>query len=186
MTRSKSPDQIPNDEVASPQTQLAFRGVSTSQFGTITVRGSKSGLHTGTIEADSDGYGGSFLPSKPFTPGETVTVKRAGIVYVLGGVTRPGGYLMQEDGDLNVTQALALAYGTTMPAAVGSMRLIRKKDDGQVEEIPIPYRAIVKGKVAPLQLQAEDVIYVPISKIKATLDASLVNSGVAAAVIYGR
>jgi polysaccharide export outer membrane protein len=118
-------------------------------------------------------------------PGETVTVKRAGIVYVLGGVTRPGGYLMQEDGDLNVTQALALAYGTTMPAAVGSMRLIRKKDDGQVEEIPIPYRDIMKGKLAPLQLQAEDVIYVPISKLKATLDASLVNSGVAAAVIYG-
>jgi hypothetical protein len=65
---------IPDDEVASPRTQLAFRGVPTGQFGTITVRGSKSGLHTGRIEADSDGYGGSFLPSKRFTPGETVTV----------------------------------------------------------------------------------------------------------------
>ena len=119
-------------------------------------------------------------------PGDTVTVKRAGIVYVLGGVTRPGGYLMQEDGDLNVTQALALAYGTTMPAAVGSMRLIRKKDDGQVEEFTIPYRDIVKGKVAPLRLQAEDVIYVPISKAKVILGSGLVNTGVAAAVIYNR
>jgi polysaccharide export outer membrane protein len=119
-------------------------------------------------------------------PGDTVTVKRAGIVYVLGGVARPGGYLMQEDGDLNVTQALALAYGTTMPAAVGSMRLIRKKDDGKVEEIPIPYRKMVKGKVAPLRLQAEDVIYVPLSKVKVTLGAGLLNTGVAAAVIYGR
>ena len=35
-----------------------------------------------------------------------------------------------------------------MPAAVGSMRLIRKQDDGQVEQIPIPYGDIVKGKVA--------------------------------------
>lgn len=93
---------------------------------------------------------------------------------------------MQEDGDLNVTQALALAYGTTMPAAVGSMRLIRKKDDGQVEEFPIPYRDIVKGKVAPLRLQAEDVIYVPISKAKVILGSGLVNTGVAAAVIYNR
>ncbi len=117
-------------------------------------------------------------------PGDTVTVKRAGIVYVLGGVTRPGGYLMQEDGDLNVTQALALAYGTTMPAAVGSMRLIRKKDDGMVEELPIPYRDIMKGKVAPPRLQAEDVIYVPISKTKVILAAGLVNTAVAAAVIY--
>jgi len=117
-------------------------------------------------------------------PGDTVTVKRAGIVYVLGGVTRPGGYLMQEDGDLNVTQALALAYGTTMPAAVGSMRLIRKKDDGMVEETPIPYHDIIKGKVAPMRLQAEDVIYVPISKAKVILGAGLMNTAVAAAVIY--
>ena len=89
---------------------------------------------------------------------------------------------MQEDGDLNVTQALALAYGTTMPAAVGSMRLIRKKDDGQVEEIPIPYRDMVKGKVAPLHLQAEDVIYVPISKVKAVLDSGLMSAASAAAI----
>jgi hypothetical protein len=65
---------IPNDQVASPQTQLAFRGIPASEFGTITVQGSRSGDHTGTIEADSDGDGGSFLPAHPFTPGETVTV----------------------------------------------------------------------------------------------------------------
>jgi len=65
---------IPNDQVASPQTQLVFRGIPTSAFGTITVRGSRSGVHTGTIVPDSDGDGGSFLPAHPFTPGETVTV----------------------------------------------------------------------------------------------------------------
>jgi polysaccharide export outer membrane protein len=117
-------------------------------------------------------------------PGDTVTVKRAGIVYVLGAVTRPGGYLMQEDGDLNVTQALALAYGTTMPAAVGSMRLIRKQDDGRVEEIAIPYGDIVKGKVAPPRLQAEDVIYVPVSKIKVVLTQSLLNTAAQAAIYH--
>lgn len=117
-------------------------------------------------------------------PGDVVDVKRAGIVYVLGGVARPGGYVMQEGGNLDVMQAIALAYGTTMPAAVGSMRLIRKTDDGQVQQIPIPYRAMVKGKVPPLHLQAEDVVYVPISKIKTVVSAGLVNTGVAAAVIY--
>ena len=50
-----------------------------------------------------------ILSESMVLPGDTVTVKRAGIVYVLGAVTRPGGYIMQEDGDLNVTQALALA-----------------------------------------------------------------------------
>jgi len=47
-----------------------------------------------------------FLSDTVIQPGDTVTVKRAGIVYVLGAVTRPGGYIMQEGGELDVTQAV--------------------------------------------------------------------------------
>lgn len=65
----------PSDRVATPQTQITIRGVPTSAFGTITVTGSKTGPHTGTIEADSDADGGSFIPDKPFAAGETVTVQ---------------------------------------------------------------------------------------------------------------
>jgi hypothetical protein len=57
-----------------PQTQIAFRGVPASQLGSIHVVGSISGVHAGHVEADSDGDGGSFLPSQPFVAGETVTV----------------------------------------------------------------------------------------------------------------
>lgn len=65
----------PGDRVATPSTQITIRGVPTSAFGTITVTGSKTGVHTGTVEADSDGDGGSFIPSTPFQAGETVTVQ---------------------------------------------------------------------------------------------------------------
>ncbi len=65
---------IPGGRVAAPSTQITFRGIPTSQFGSITVTGSESGVHPGRVAADSDGRGGSFLPSKPFRPGETVTV----------------------------------------------------------------------------------------------------------------
>jgi polysaccharide export outer membrane protein len=118
-------------------------------------------------------------------PGDIITVPRAGIVYVLGGVNRPGGYLMQEDGELDVTQALSLANGTQMQAAVGSMRLIRKLPDGKVEESPIPFHDIVRGKVASPQLHANDVIYVPMSKIKIALGAALMQTA-ANAAIYAR
>jgi hypothetical protein len=79
---------IAGDKVADPATQLTFRGIPTSQFGTITVTGSKSGVHAGTIAADSDGAGGSFLPVKGFTAGETVTVKTS--LNIVGG--RAGTY----------------------------------------------------------------------------------------------
>jgi hypothetical protein len=66
---------IPGDRVASPQTQIAFRGISPSQIGRVVVTGSRSGRHGGRLEADSDGHGASFLPTRPFTPGELVTVR---------------------------------------------------------------------------------------------------------------
>jgi len=163
---------------------IAMAGGETEYAGkTIEIRHAEGVTPRSEVIQYSRSVDNHILSDTVVLPGETITVKRAGIVYVLGGVTRPGGYLMQEDGDLNVTQALALAYGTTMPAAVGSMRLIRKKDDGQVEEIPIPYRDMVKGRVAPLHLQAEDVIYVPINKVKAALGSGLA-SAISAAAVY--
>jgi polysaccharide export outer membrane protein len=115
-------------------------------------------------------------------PGDTLTVRRAGVVYVLGAVNRPGGYLMQENGDLNVTQAIALAWGTGLQASVGTIRLIRKVPDGKVLEIDIPLGEIQKGKQAPPRLQAEDVLYVPVSKFKMVLSSALLTSAATAAI----
>jgi hypothetical protein len=57
-----------------PGTQVTFRGTTATKLGDVKVVGSRSGEHEGRIEADSDGRGASFLPVKPFRPGETVTV----------------------------------------------------------------------------------------------------------------
>jgi Arylsulfotransferase (ASST) len=73
----------PGTKYNQPQTQITFRGVAADQIGQVTVVGSVSGAHSGTIEPDSDGDGGSFVPSTPFTPGETVTVSTA--LSVTGG-----------------------------------------------------------------------------------------------------
>jgi hypothetical protein len=67
----------PGSRLATPNEQIVFRGVPTSQFGPIVVTGSKSGVHSGQVKADSDGDGGSFLPATPFTPGEVVRVTTA-------------------------------------------------------------------------------------------------------------
>jgi hypothetical protein len=84
---------IAGDKVANPATQLTFRGLPTSQLGTIAVTGSKSGVHTGTIASDSDGAGGSFLPAKPFTAGETVTVTTA--LNIAGGTAGTYSFTVQ-------------------------------------------------------------------------------------------
>lgn len=65
----------PGTRVASPRTQLSFRGVAPGSIRWISVTGSSSGLHAGRLIAHSDGKGESFVPDKPFAQGETVTVR---------------------------------------------------------------------------------------------------------------
>jgi polysaccharide export outer membrane protein len=118
-------------------------------------------------------------------PGDSVIVPRAGIVYVLGAVNRPGGYVMQEDGKMNVAEALALSGGTVMQANTGGLRVIRRNPDGTVLDFPLSYDGIAKGTQTPLQLQAQDIVYVPMSKLKATFSSAQGLIGTAAsATIY--
>lgn len=100
--------------------------------------------------------------------GDTVVVKRAGIVYVLGAVNRPGGYVMQPDGSMNVIQALAMALDTSFPASIGKVRIIRKSGD-RILDIPVNYKDIVGGKIDPVALEPDDIVYVPNSKTKLAL-----------------
>ncbi len=60
--------------MAPPGAQIVFRGISPYALGSIKISGSVSGAHTGAIRGDSDGNGASFVPDKPFKPGEIVTV----------------------------------------------------------------------------------------------------------------
>lgn len=117
-------------------------------------------------------------------PGDSIIVPRAGIVYVLGAVNKPGGYVMQEDGQLNVAQALALSGGTVMQANTGGLRVIRRNLDGTVLDFPISYNAITKGTQTPLVLQAQDIVYVPMSKVKATFTSAtgLISAAASAAI----
>ncbi|MGC9157420.1 MAG: polysaccharide biosynthesis/export family protein [Terracidiphilus sp.] len=118
-------------------------------------------------------------------PGDSVVVPRAGIVYVLGAVNRPGGYVMQEDGKLNVAQALALSGGTLLQANTGGLRVIRRNPDGTVLDFPLSYDGIAKGTETPLALQPQDIVYVPLSKMKeAFVSATGIIQATASAAIF--
>jgi Arylsulfotransferase (ASST) len=60
---------------ALPGTQISFLGASAKALGGISLVGSASGRHSGRLRSYSSATGASFLPSKPFTPGERVTVR---------------------------------------------------------------------------------------------------------------
>ena len=55
-------------------------------------------------------------------PGDTVVVSKAGIVYVVGDVRLPGGFVM-ENSQLTVLQAIAMAQGTNTTAKLDKAAL---------------------------------------------------------------
>lgn len=119
-------------------------------------------------------------------PGDSVYVKRAGIVYVLGAVYRPGGFIMPDDGGgVNVAEALSLASGTSPEAAMNNIRILRKAPDGTWSTFVVRMDKIQKGKATPPQLLAEDIVYVPPSVLKeAAIDVKSIAGGVGQAAVY--
>jgi polysaccharide export outer membrane protein len=98
-------------------------------------------------------------------PGDKVIVPRTGLVYVLGDVGRPGGFVMENDGKITLLQALAMAGGTTHTSSMNGSRLLRKGLSGYTD-IHVELNKMLKGQVGDVQLQTEDILYVPGSVIK--------------------
>ena len=114
-------------------------------------------------------------------------VERAGVVYVVGDVNKPGGYVMDNTGNLSVLQALALAGGTVSTASLNNSKLIRTTSKGR-EESPLQLKKILTSQLADPYLQADDIIFIPASAAKTagkrTLDAIVLTA--TGLTIYGR
>jgi polysaccharide export outer membrane protein len=98
-------------------------------------------------------------------PGDRVTVQRAQLVYVLGAVQHPGGYVLKDPSQqITVLKALAMAGDMTTVARKGRVAVLRKDPvapDGKRQEIPVDIKAMLRGRIADVRLQAEDILYVP-------------------------
>jgi len=95
-------------------------------------------------------------------PGDTITVPRAPVIYVVGDVGRPSG-ILADNGTLTVLQALALAGGTNKTAKLGNARILRKGPNGGVTETKVEIKKMLEAKAPDVSLQADDILFVPIS-----------------------
>lgn len=117
-------------------------------------------------------------------PGDTVIVERAGAVYVLGGVARPGAYLMLNGGGLNLLEAISLAQGTLLRASIAQVEILRPNGE-TYSRITVPLGKMQHGTATPTRLQVNDIVYVPISKTKSIfIDGASLLGAAATASIY--
>lgn len=104
------------------------------------------------------------IPVKPF---DTITVSKAGVVYVVGSVQKPGGFTLEDVDSLTALQALSLAQG----CAVGSCNMhkdeiIHPLPGGGRQITYVNLGKVMKGKAKDPILKANDMLIIPNSMMK--------------------
>lgn len=120
------------------------------------------------------------------SPGDTVIVSRAGIVYAVGDVARPSGFII-EDGTLTVLKVFALAGGGTRTASLNKSKILRQTPNG-VQEIAVQLQKVLHAKAPDVAMVKGDILFVPGSAGKAaayrTAEAAVsVGTGLALVVV---
>lgn len=113
---------------------------------------------------------GNIQNNVPLQGGDVVTVPHAGIVYALGAVQRPGGFVSTGDrAQLSTLKLLALAGGMTRIARKNRAVIIRTDAMGKQQAIPVDLAKVVDRKTEDVRLYPSDILYVPDNATKAAL-----------------
>jgi len=101
-------------------------------------------------------------------PGDSVTVQRSGVVYVVGAVVRSGGFLLESSRDhLTVVQALTLAQGPSSFASLKKATLVRSTPGGR-QTMVLNLKQMLSNQAPDIPMQEGDILYVPTNDWKAS------------------
>jgi polysaccharide export outer membrane protein len=140
------------------------------------------GMISRTVKADVRGLwqNGNASLDVDLYPGDRVTIQRAGIVYVVGAVNRAGGFALSSDQEqMTVLRAIALAGNLTREAKPAKAVILRKASNapGGRQEVRVDLKKVLTNRAPDQQLLASDILFVPESGVKRTLD-TVINTAV--------
>jgi len=153
----------------SPVANPAFPQVKTNAPTPASPAASPSLNNTLTINLNDLMETGDSANNIVLQAGDIVTVPHSGIVYVLGAVGRPGGYVVANDrAQMSTLKLLALAGGLSHTAKSDHAVIIRKDNQGQ-HEVALDLKKVLTRKAEDVQLLPSDILYVPDSAAKQAL-----------------
>lgn len=106
------------------------------------------------------------LITMPVEAGDVINVPAAGMFFVDGAVNRPGSYPLGRH--YSLTQALATAGGVNPDLNSSDITIFRRKAPSGMEPLTVTVNlnAILAGSASDPQIEADDVIVVPINSFK--------------------
>jgi polysaccharide export outer membrane protein len=99
-------------------------------------------------------------------PGDTVQMSRAGLVYVVGDVIRPGGFALEPGQPMTVLQAVSLAWGPSQNAALQKTLLIREQTGGSRTVTSLNLKRMLRGQDPDVPIGERDILFVPDSAVR--------------------
>lgn len=110
----------------------------------------------------------------PLIGGDVIRVPRAGVVYVVGAVRTPGGFVMaNERQQMTVLEAVTLAGGLQPTAKSNEAFILRRdKTTGDRQKVSLDVKKILTLKAEDVRMQQSDILYVPDSNGKRALRRS--------------
>jgi len=155
---------------------LSLAGGTVANAGsTVTlVRGPASAEATGQplgsvtiIDLAKLGRGEDLSQNVEVRNGDLINVSAAEVVYVVGAVVKPGGYVMTNpSAGVSVVQAVALAEGLS-PLAAGHKGVIVRQSTSQQGRQDLDH--MMAGRETDVLLAPNDILFVPQSGAKKTL-----------------
>ena len=106
---------------------------------------------------------GDMSRDVPILPGDIITVpERVKLAFfVVGDVNRPGPFEFPEDNGISLSRAVGMAGGPTKTSKLKDTALIRQNADGSIQKIALNLDKVLRGEDPDLQLQPNDMVYVP-------------------------
>jgi polysaccharide export outer membrane protein len=112
--------------------------------------------------------GGLLADNAPLKAGDVFVVPRRKIdlFYVIGDVRGPGPYEVPVGTKMNVSQAISRAGGPMPTATLSGGMLVRSDETGKRSEMNVDFLAILRGKQPDIELNPNDVVFIPGSNSK--------------------
>lgn len=100
-------------------------------------------------------------------PEDVISVPRAEMVYVVGEISRAGGFVLNERESISVLKALALAGGLNRTASPQNAKILRSGGDGAKSgEIPVDLSKVLDGRAKDVEMKSDDILFIPGSATK--------------------
>jgi polysaccharide export outer membrane protein len=117
--------------------------------------------------------GADLSGSTQVRSGDVINVSLAKVVYVVGAVTKPGGFALPDPGaEMSVVKAVAMAEGFSPVAGTHHGLIIRQSaSEAARREVPVDVDEILAGKTTDVVLAPDDILYIPESRAKKTVKA---------------